>query len=370
MNLLLSLTEQCNLRCSYCYYKESQVERANVMSNEVLEASLQLAFERTIQLKHVSLNITFFGGEPLLRFDAIKKTVKQAKKLAREHHGELPNDFQLRFFINTNGTLITESILDYLKKEKIQPLLSLDGPERKHNISRKKIDGTGSFQDISKWIPSLVEMDATALMVITRKHIRGLSRAIKWVFDQGFNSIATAIDFDGKWTETDMAALSIEYQKIALLWLKMRKQNPNLYLSTIQDKISYILLDKRQRHNNCFILKGAIGIATNGNAFPCSRFITSSDDAKYVLGNVLDKNNHIFTGSVAKDICHFLKYDKPECKGCSIRYRCSAHECGCTAFYTTGSIYGVSPEVCAHERILTSICDEILAKRQALGELF
>lgn len=370
MNLLLSLTEQCNLRCSYCYYKESQVDRKNVMSDEILKASLRAAFDRAIELKQNSLNITFFGGEPLLRLPSIKKCVKLAKKTVKERQEELAEDFQLKFFINTNGTLFTQSILDYIKKERIQIYLSLDGPERKHNISRKKVDGTGSFQDIAQWIPELVKMDVLVMSVITRKHIRGLSRSIKWIIDQGFCNVATAVDFDGKWTGEDMVALSIEYEKLALLWDKYQRNGQDVYLSTIQDKISYKLLDKRQRHSNCFIFKGAIGVATNGNVFPCSRFITSKEDAKYILGNVLDKSNKIFTGFVAKDLCRFLKYDKPECKNCLIRYRCTAHECGCTSFYTTGSIYGVSPEVCAHERMLTSICDEILAKRQASGNLF
>ena len=51
MNLLLSLTEQCNLRCSYCYYKVSHAERALVMSDEILEKAITLAFERTLKLK-------------------------------------------------------------------------------------------------------------------------------------------------------------------------------------------------------------------------------------------------------------------------------------------------------------------------------
>lgn len=370
MNLLLSLTERCNLRCSYCYYRESQIDRITDMSDEVLEAALRVAFERTIELKQNFLNITFFGGEPLLRMDAIKKGVKLAKSMVKNRRSELPKDFQLSFFVNTNGTLATEEIFDFLKKEKIQIFLSLDGPERKHNISRKKVNGKGSFGDIVSNIPKFVEMNATVLSVITRKHVRGLFNSVKWILDQGFSNLVAAPDFDGQWTDVDMAALSLEYQKMALLWLKFRKQGKDVYLGAIQDKISYRLLNARQRENGCSIFKGAIGVAANGNVFPCSRFITSKKDAKYVLGNVLDKKNRIFTGAVAKDICHFLKYEKPECKGCSIRYRCSGHECGCTSYYTTGSIYGISPEVCAHERMLTSICDEVLAKRQSLGELF
>lgn len=370
MNLLLSLTERCNLRCSYCYYKESQSDRVLEMSDEILEASIALAIDRTIELKQNLLNITFFGGEPLLRMPAIKKAVKLAKSMVKSRREELAKDFTLNFFVNTNGTLANDEIFAYLKKEKIKIYLSLDGPERKHNISRVKIDGRGSFGDIAPNIPKFVEMGAMVLTVVTRKHVRGLSRSVKWILDQGFNSIALGVDFDGQWTESDLAGLSLEYQKMALMWFKFRKQGKDIYLGAIQDKISYRLLGERQRDNGCSIFKGAIGVAANGNVFPCSRFITSKKDAKYVLGNVLDKKKNVFAGAVAKDICRFLKYEKPECKGCSIRYRCSAHECGCISYYTTGSIYGVSPEVCAHERMLVSICDEALAKRQSLGELF
>ena len=133
------------------------------MSDEVLEAALRVAFERTIELKQNFLNITFFGGEPLLRMDAIKKGVKLAKSMVKNRRSELPKDFQLSFFVNTNGTLATEEIFDFLKKEKIQIYLSLDGPERKHNISRKKVNGKGSFGDIASNIPTFVEMNATVL---------------------------------------------------------------------------------------------------------------------------------------------------------------------------------------------------------------
>ena len=71
----------------------------------------------------------------------------------------------------------------------------------------------------------------------------------------------------------------------------------------------------------------------------------------------------LFTGFDEKScekIRNFLENDKKECEGCDIRYRCCAHECACTSFYTTGSIEGVSPEVCTHERMLAEICDTLM----------
>ena len=141
MNLLLSLTERCNLRCSYCYYKDSQIDRKIDMSDEILEASLRLALERTIDQKQSFFNITFFGGEPLLRMDAIRWSVRFVKKFVKENRSRFPEDFQYGFHVNTNGTLLTDEICKFLKKENFKIFLSLDGPERKHNISRRTVDG-------------------------------------------------------------------------------------------------------------------------------------------------------------------------------------------------------------------------------------
>ena len=46
MNLVLCLTEQCNLRCTYCYYKESQVARQTVMDDATLEQAIKIGLER------------------------------------------------------------------------------------------------------------------------------------------------------------------------------------------------------------------------------------------------------------------------------------------------------------------------------------
>ena len=59
MNLLLSLTEKCNLRCKYCYYKTSQVDRKLEMNDEILGKAIKLGLERVIKLKHEFFNITF-----------------------------------------------------------------------------------------------------------------------------------------------------------------------------------------------------------------------------------------------------------------------------------------------------------------------
>ena len=368
MRALLSLTEKCNLRCTYCYYNESQNERCADMSDEVREASLRYILNKTIEFKQDFIAITFFGGEPLLRFDAIRKSVDYLKGLVEKRRTELPENFELKLGINTNGTLLNDEIIEYLGQEKFCIYLSLDGPASRHDIARRTVNNKGSFEAIEPFIPALVKLNAFPISVTSRKNITGLADSVKWLKDQGFIQVQNPVDFDGKWTVDDLNALAAEYNKLAEFWHELKKQKSEFYIQTIQDHVLYHVLDLKMKHCSCDILKGTIGIATNGNIFPCSRFITSKPNAPYLLGNVLDKEDHVFDGPVAQEVYKFLETDKKECEGCGIMHRCSAHECGCTSFYTTGSLWGVSPEVCTHERILSAICDEFAVKLQKEGK--
>ena len=180
MNLVLCLTEQCNLRCSYCYYKDTQSARHNVMDDETLEQAIRVGLERSLFFKQAYLNITFFGGEPLLRKDAIFKGVNIAKAYLAEaiDKGEAPSNFKLNFAVNTNGTLFDDSFFDFCEREHFRIYLSLDGPEYHHNIARRTINNSGSFKDIEKHIPRFVKLGAVALSTVSRAHIETLAECV------------------------------------------------------------------------------------------------------------------------------------------------------------------------------------------------
>lgn len=362
MNVELSVTEQCNLRCSYCYGGESRAACGVAMSDEVMEAAVRLALDRASVIRDFYLNITFFGGEPLLRMDFIERTVRFAKAQVRADAPKLRKRFRLLFTVKTNGTLLTDEILSYLNKEHFSVVLSLDGPGKRHDISRVTADGKGSFRAIRPFIPALAKMNAGVESVITPEHVKGLAGAVRWIFRQGFRNVALVQDFGGKWTPEDFDALAVEYEKLARFWYRSKKEKKDIRLGLIQDKVTMKLLEVRQRNYGCFVSLQKVVVAANGNVFPCARFVSCRGRAPFVVGNVLDARSGVYRGVWPQKIERFVAGNKRACDGCGIRYRCLAHECGCTSFYTTGSLDRVSPEVCAHERILCAICDEYAEK--------
>ncbi|URZ17160.1 Cys-rich peptide radical SAM maturase CcpM [Clostridium felsineum] len=141
--LTLQVTQDCNLRCSYCAYSKFDNSTQRNRSNK--EMSMETATKAIdFLLRHSNdsekIVISFYGGEPLLKFDFIKEIISYAKEnfIGKE----------LRFALTTNATLLTEEIIEYSINNNIDIMISLDGPEEIHDINRKFADGTGSFAKI------------------------------------------------------------------------------------------------------------------------------------------------------------------------------------------------------------------------------
>ncbi len=118
--LALNVTQECNLRCSYCFSKHEKGQ----MDNDIIKASLKL-------IRNASCyDISFFGGEPLVGILSIENAVTMAGDLAREFGKKT------RFHITTNAILMDDGIAPYLAAEGFTAIVSLDGPEQIHDMLR------------------------------------------------------------------------------------------------------------------------------------------------------------------------------------------------------------------------------------------
>lgn len=138
-SLTLCVTEQCNLRCEYCLYSsKSDCWHSHSSKNMSLKTAVKAlhCFKKYNDGSDYPV-ICFYGGEPLLQFDLIKKIVKEAKKIFF--------DKNLSFNITTNATMINSEIAVFFAENNFNPLVSIDGPKKLHDRYRRTINGEGSF---------------------------------------------------------------------------------------------------------------------------------------------------------------------------------------------------------------------------------
>ncbi|AVQ45786.1 Cys-rich peptide radical SAM maturase CcpM [Clostridium botulinum] len=140
--LILQVTQNCNLRCSYCFYGQGNYDNrthsGKRMTFETAKKGIDYILNHSSNLE--SIYISFYGGEPLLEIDLIRKCVDYVEKKVEGK--------KIIYSMTTNGTLFTEEIINFLDKYDFQVVISLDGTKEMHDLNRKFVNGKGSFDII------------------------------------------------------------------------------------------------------------------------------------------------------------------------------------------------------------------------------
>ncbi|MDQ0089909.1 uncharacterized protein J2T12_003322 [Paenibacillus anaericanus] len=128
--ITLQVTQQCNLRCKYCVYSGSYMNRdhsAQIMTFEMASKGINFLIDHSMDLSQI--NIGFYGGEPLLEFPLIKECIEYAETKAEGK--------RITFNITTNGTVLTDKIIEYLELHNVSLMISLDGPREVQDKNRR-----------------------------------------------------------------------------------------------------------------------------------------------------------------------------------------------------------------------------------------
>lgn len=147
--LILEVTEKCNFRCKYCIYSESYDGNRDFgnrnMSWETAKKALDFAFEHSGD----DLTISFYGGEPLINLDLIKRCVEYVESHKKQR--------RIHYALTTNLSLIKAETAEYLASIKnLSILASMDGPEAIHNATRVYANDKPTFKDAFSGLQALL----------------------------------------------------------------------------------------------------------------------------------------------------------------------------------------------------------------------
>lgn len=147
LGLTIAPTMNCNFKCTYCYEEHNK----DIMDEKVVEAVLHFVREKIKGIRH--LDVTWFGGEPLLIYDVIVKLTKEFKKLCKS------NGCTYSAGIITNGYLLSKKVASDLIKLDIKSIqITIDGPPEVHDERRVLKNGGKTFDVVFNNLKKIVNL--------------------------------------------------------------------------------------------------------------------------------------------------------------------------------------------------------------------
>ena len=309
-----------------------------------------------------NIEVDFFGGEPLMAWDTVTKTIDYAPSLEQTHNKKF------RFTITTNGLLLDDDKIDYINANMDNVVLSLDGRPEVNDAMRKTVAGTGSYDIIVPKFKKLVEkrdpaLDYNARGTFTGKNL-DLAEDVVHIADAGFDrlSVEPVAAEDGcgyELTEADLDKIYAEYDRLTDIMEERRKNGkPFLFFHFMVDLQQGPCVVKRLR--GCGAGYEYVAVTPEGDIYPCHQFV----------GNEQFKQGSVLDGSFDLDIAHKFAsmniYTREKCGDCWAKFYCSG---GCSAAnHNFSHDLNVPYEMgCKMERKRLE-CAIYLKAREAVGE--
>ena len=337
--LCLHVAHTCNLNCSYCFASQGKYHGdRTLMSFEVGKQALDFLMDHSGS--RTNLEVDFFGGEPLMNFDVVKRLVAYARSVEKERGKHF------RFTLTTNGVLIDDDVIDFANREMSNVVLSLDGRKEVHDRYRVDYAGNGSWEKIVPKFQKLVQarQGKNYYMRGTFTHANpDFLKDIQTMLDLGFTELSmepvvAAHGDPAALTEADKEIVMQQYEELARLMLQRDKEGrPFTFYHYMIDLKGGPCIYKRI--SGCGSGTEYMAVTPWGDLYPCHQFV---GDEKFKLGNIWDGvENH----AVQAEFAGCNVYAREECRDCWARLYCSGG-CAANAYHATGSVRGVYKEGC------------------------
>lgn len=321
--LCLNIIHDCNLRCKYCFADEGEYKGARkTMSAKVGKKAIDFVIEKSGPRKNIEVDL--FGGEPLMAFEIIKEIVAYAREQEKIYNKNI------RFTMTTNATLLNDEIIEYLDKNMVNIILSIDGRESVNDAVRVRRDGSGTQKSILPKIKKMVEKRDKSKQYYVRgtftRENTDFFEDIMYLAGEGFKEISIEPvvlpeDHDLSLREEDLETIFKQYDNLCDEMLKRHKEGNEF-------KFYHFNIDLQggpcvyKRISGCGAGHEYVAVTPDGEIYPCHQFVGNKD---FIMGD-------IFKGDLDMEMSNKFKkahiYNKPVCKECWAKFYCSG---GCQA---------------------------------------
>ncbi len=330
--LCLHVSHDCNLRCKYCFASTGDFGTGRMtMDFDVAKKAIDFVVEKSGARRNIEID--FFGGEPLMAFDTVKKTVEYARSLEEEKNKKF------RFTITTNGLLLDDDAIDYINENMDNCVLSLDGRREVNDEMRVTAGGCGSYDTILPKFKKLVaqrgkDRDYYVRGTFTSKNL-DFANDVLAIADEGFDQLSvepvtsepgTGYDI----SEKDLPRIGEEYERLCDIMQQRRREGRSF-------NFFHFMVDLQQgpcvikRLRGCGAGYEYVAVTPEGDIYPCHQFVGHPE---FKQGSVLDGS---FDMDISDQFSRLNVCTRPKCQDCWAKFYCSG---GCAAanFNMNGNI--------------------------------
>jgi uncharacterized protein len=356
-HIALFVMQECNMRCPYCYGDGGAYGGGGVMSEETAFRAVDWLIGQAGDGKEIG--ISFFGGEPLLNFALMQKIVAYARE-------KVGVSRKIEFSMTTNLSLLDDRILDFIVANEMKVLISFDGPPHIQNRNRPLKNGQDSYDTVApkvrKLLAALPDSSGRSTLLPgddpweVARELQALGfRQIQ--IEAASGCLITGNRAASGCGEPELEpheALTAFHRDIASRFrqaVSRRDADEVRTLAHLRNLESYFglflgdndllrTLTKRRRYFFCGRAMTMVGIAVNGDIYPCHRFVGTH---AFRMGNV-------HAGEFRRN--EFLRsplVENPECASCWVRYMCGGN-CQHDNAGATGDPMRPDPRCCADRR--------------------
>ena len=319
-SIWVHLTNQCNLRCTYCYIDKTESHLDENPGKVYLHRALEILKDKGFK----KVQIRYAGGEPMMRFKEMLTLTHEV----REYADEIGLDSAFR--IISNGTLMTRERAEILKEENIRVSISMDGIGPSHDINRPFVNGKGSVDSVLKGLDLLkgVGVQVGINVVVSASSAQHFPEMVRFCLER---NIKYTVSF-ARENLFSQEAIQPENQQLINgmrdAFQEVRKNFPERSLLSGLDLISFASAHTLPA---CGVESSYIVLSEKGEASSCHMLMNQPQ------GSIMDPDISSKLFNKQQPDIGFSSEEKDGCNTCTWRYVCAG---GCPA--ATKLAYGTS----------------------------
>lgn len=305
----ICMCETCNLACSYCFFHAGTFDKVGnkmIDLNTLIDTYKKLEANSKTGLK----SIGFYGGEPLMNFNVIREFVEYVK----EHSNHI-----ISFGIITNGTLITQEMIDFFNENKFYVSISLDGTKKYNDKYRIAKNGKSVFDMVMERVKLLknkkfmLSSQSTLANDFFKDYKKGtIAEYFSTYYDVGFdNIIPVTADLKEGYTAEEYKNMESFFEDVVdysfdCLLDDNKKYQPPVYIVKMISNLA-----SKRYEGECQAGRKYVFVSVNGDIYPCQMH--------YMCG--VEKMN--YQGRIQKKENMTSRCDIDECKECFCKNICA-----------------------------------------------